>query len=485
MLGTRSTVTAGFIVAALIVWFLLFQQALASAVYIWSISEIFNHCFLILPVSFYLIYRKKRQLLATKIEPNYFILLALVPLLLLQVFGTVGDIKVFTHIAAFATIPLLITCFIGLRAAKVIAFPLIFMLMAIPVGEELIPYLQSLTADLSVFLLSLTSIPVFRSGLYIDIPAGKFLVAEACSGISFLISSVAFGSLYAHLNFVTLRSKFYFILLATIVPIIANAIRVFGIISIAHLTDMEYAAGADHLIYGWFFYLLVLAMVFAIGEFFSKNVKFPELEYTPFPNKLKFSHASVPALTSGILLLALVWQSAVQPPLPSANSANRFAESKRLNYYGIRYESANQFKQRVINDLPDLELFQFRFNASGNHGELVSNKNQFFDKKNWTLIARHKTNTSSQLQNLSTELETMELTSVSGQQVALVHWFEISGLITDSRIKAKLFETYLKMTGQYQGANVFIAITPIEDEFDNQLWMTQLDTALTKLNSNG
>ena len=46
--------------------------------------------------------------------------------LTLYTFGLVGDIRLFMHIAAFSSLPLLIWFVIGNQAAKIIVFPLKF-----------------------------------------------------------------------------------------------------------------------------------------------------------------------------------------------------------------------------------------------------------------------------------------------------------------------------------------------------------------------
>ncbi|MEI8648950.1 exosortase [Paraglaciecola sp. Hal342] len=145
-------------------------------------------------------------------------------------------------------------------------FPLFFIVFCIPVGEELIPTLQAITADMSVMMLQWVNVPIYRSGLYIEIPEGRFLVAEACSGISFFIASIVIGSLYAYMNMQSRIRRVSFVCISILFPIIANAIRVFGIILTGHLTNMEHAVGADHLIYGWVFFSLVIVCLIGLGE---------------------------------------------------------------------------------------------------------------------------------------------------------------------------------------------------------------------------
>ena len=160
-----------------------FFQAIYSAANVWYISEIFTHCFFVIPGSIYLTWRLKPKILQTPPKSNYWVLLPIAGVLFVGIIGFAGDIRIFTHFSAFATLPLMVWFLLGTQIAFRLWFPLLFVMFAIPVGEELIPHLQELAADLALPILHLTGIPVFRDGLYIEIPNGTFVVAEACSGL--------------------------------------------------------------------------------------------------------------------------------------------------------------------------------------------------------------------------------------------------------------------------------------------------------------
>ncbi|MFB1033870.1 MAG: exosortase A, partial [Sinobacterium sp.] len=245
---------------------LVFWRGISTAVDIWIISDIFNHCLFVLPGVLYLVYLKRAELDRLDVKPNYLVLILCLGSLTLYAIGLAGDVQLFMHVATFTFLPFSIWAFIGNQQAYKILFPLVFILFCIPIGEEFIPALQEVTADLSMIMLNWSGIPVYRSGLYIEIPQGQFLVAEACSGISFFIASVVIGSLYAYLNMQSAKRRIIFMCITIIFPIIANAIRVFGIIMTGYLSDMEYAVGADHLIYGWVFFSLVIVCLLGIGE---------------------------------------------------------------------------------------------------------------------------------------------------------------------------------------------------------------------------
>ena len=89
---------------------------------------------------------------------------------------------------------------LGWQAAKTIAFPLIFLLFAVPFGEFTQPKLMEWTAKFTVVGLRLTGVPVYSEGQHIIIPSGTWSVVEACSGVRYLIASVTVGTVFAYLR---------------------------------------------------------------------------------------------------------------------------------------------------------------------------------------------------------------------------------------------------------------------------------------------
>ena len=108
-------------------------------------------------------------------------------------------------------------------------------------------------------------IPVYVDGLYITLSSGVFEVAKACSGISYLIASTAMGSFFAFIVYKDIKKRFLFIIFAISLPIIANGLRAWIIILLAHYSDMAIATGVDHLIYGWMFFGLIIFIMFQVG----------------------------------------------------------------------------------------------------------------------------------------------------------------------------------------------------------------------------
>ncbi|HZG46649.1 MAG TPA: EpsI family protein, partial [Allosphingosinicella sp.] len=179
---------------------------------------------------------------------------------------------------------------------------------------ELVPPLQTVTAEMSMLLLALSGIPASLDGVFITTPTGYFEVAEACSGVQFLIAMAAYGVLVANLCFRSWTRRLLFVAAALLIPILANGVRAWGTMFIAHHTDIEFAAGFDHVVYGWVFFALVMAIVMAVGwRFFDRRATDPWFD----PATLQAPHrgrSMIWPLAGASLLLAavpLAWSAGI------------------------------------------------------------------------------------------------------------------------------------------------------------------------------
>ncbi len=444
----------------LVLWGLGFYQGITTAVNVWYSSEIYNHCFLVIPVVCYLLYQNKDQLIEQPIRPNYWLMIPITGLLAIQLFAQIGDIKLLMHMASFIALPLMIWILLGNKATRVIAFPLFFMVFAIPVGDQLIPYLQELTTDLAVPLLELTQVPIYRNGLYLEIPEGQFLVAEACSGVSFLITSIAFGFIYSYVSFSSLKKRCYFILLAVIVPIIANALRVYGIILTGHLTDMQHAVGADHLIYGGIFYCIILFILILIGERYRDTaLTTTSSKKSDLPANSHHQQKQIAIVFVGLITVIGLQQFWLYYIDTSPIKKQYWPVDKMLTR--LNFEAQNRphllpqlnnstqvvtgqlsSKQPIGSDnKPKLVDFYGAYFDEVS-GELIASEHRMYDDKYWTLLNSNKVQIAGEHYNKLT------LTTQQGQHRIVYYWYLINGKAFVSQTKAKLYQTYLKVSNE-------------------------------------
>ena len=212
-------------------------------------------------------------------QPCWLALLALAGCGFGWLLAELADVQVVRQYMFVAMIPLTVVVVLGWRIAWSMAFPLFFLVLAVPFGDVFLAPLINFTADFTVAAVQFTGIPVLREGTTFTIPSGNWSVVEACSGLRYLISSFTLGCLYAYLTYKSPKRRLVFILFSIITPIIANGLRAYMIVMIVHFSGMTLAVGFDHLIYGWVFFGLVMFLMFWVGSFWRES--FDDTNDTP------------------------------------------------------------------------------------------------------------------------------------------------------------------------------------------------------------
>lgn len=258
----RHGVALGVTALALI---LLFGADSADLARLWWTSTTFGHCLFIGPVIGWLVWLRRREL--AQVTPCGW-----APGLALAAMGATGwlmgaaaEVAIARHFGLLLMLQGAVVTILGPQVARALLFPLCYAVFLVPFGEGLEGPLQQVTVAQIMPLLHLAGVPAQVDGVLITITGGYFEVAEACSGAKFVIAMLAYGVLVANVCFVSWGRRAVFMVMALVVPVIANGLRAFGTIYAAYLTSVEAATGYDHIVYGWVFFALVMAAVLAIG----------------------------------------------------------------------------------------------------------------------------------------------------------------------------------------------------------------------------
>lgn len=422
-------------------WALVYHSAVVSMVRVWSESKTYEHGMLIVPIVLWLVWRKRTALrlapLTVSLAP---IVLMIVPATLWML-GQAAEIALFEHLALVVSLQLVIWFALGSAKASTIAFPIFYLLFCVPFGDSFIPALQLITADLSVFFVQLSGIPIYREGLFLSIPNGMFEVAEACSGIRFLISSVALGFLFAYLNFTKAWKRVIFVSFCFIFPIIANGIRAYGIVMIGHFSNMTHAVGADHLVYGWFFFFIVILSIFFVAtKFADPDAPNPIDWKLAKPKPFVAAQANLLTLVlAAMLSLQWLWlqKLALQPSSPIAPIAlsSEFIQ-KTQSEWGVRFPNAEQSVLAVMPN-SDNQIYiastMVRFGGS----DFISHSNKLYDIDAWTLVSQ-----GSRREQNGNEVGIVNIVNSKGDNRQLAYWYCIDEYCSKNHSKIKLMESF-------------------------------------------
>lgn len=452
-----------------------YWPTLGAMFQIWWRSDTYTHGMLVPFISAWLIWRKREQLAA--VSPRS-MLWPVIPLALAVFAWLLGELTAVNALTQFALIFIVVASAIALlgnAASKVIAFPLLFLFFALPVGDFLMPRLMEWTADFTVIALRSSGVPVYREGQNFIIPSGSWSVVEACSGIRYLIASLTVGTLYAYLTYHSLKRRLIFVAISIIVPIVANWLRAYLIVMLGHLSGNKLAMGVDHLIYGWVFFGVVIAIMFAIG------MRWAEAEVRPGAANPQLAHAvtNQPRHYSWLsaLLLAVVVSSG-----PLADQLIRTANNTAAPHLALPQAAGSWQSLALFTDLkpefanPSAEAHQAF--QSGDHmvGLYTAYyRNQNFDRKLVT-STNVVVSTANKAWRIATSARQKQPAMVSAPDVSryeLIHqpglgderyiawqWYWINGHLTASAIEAKWLTAWSLLSGQGDDSAAIIIYAP-------------------------
>jgi exosortase D (VPLPA-CTERM-specific) len=155
---------------------------------------------------------------------------------------------------------------LGTRAMRRAWLPLVFLLTAVPlpglVFVAVSTELQLVSSQLGAAMLQLMGIPVYLSGNIIDLGVYKLQVAEACSGLRYLLPLATFAFLCAWLMRAPLWMRGVVLLSAVPLTIVLNSVRIALTGVIVQHGGVRMAEGFMHMFEGWVVFLVALALLF-------------------------------------------------------------------------------------------------------------------------------------------------------------------------------------------------------------------------------
>ncbi len=439
---------------------------------IWQRSDTFAHGYLIAPISAWLIWRSRQDLAALSLRPDFRMLLLLAATGFGWLLGQLAGVDVVQQYCLVLMIPLLVWTLVGGQIVRALAFPLFFLLFAVPFGEFMEPKLMEHTADFTVFALRLTGVPVYREGQLLMLPTGNWSVVEACSGLRYLIASLTLSFLYAYLTYRSYSRRAIFIVASVVVPVVANWLRAYMIVMIGHLSGMKYAVGVDHLIYGWLFFGLVMLLLFWVGSFWREDIEQPGSPARTGPAgsagmtslRMIVAAAAAAAMTAALWPLAATRIEAsgnvAAPALqaPSSVAGWQSVDGKLVTWNPLFQNSRAQFTQTYAKGAATVGLYVGYYRNQGQGAKLITSQNSLIGSNNieWRSLGEgHRSLT------LNNEKLTLIEADLRGQSDNLVvwYWYWVDGEYTVNRYWGKLLQAKSTLFGRGDDGAVIIIYT--------------------------
>jgi len=484
-----------FLCVGLLSVFILYYPVWESMVKIWIRSETYAHGFIIFPISIWLIWKNKHILQFS--IPKYSPLGAVSILVIgfVWLLASITDIQVVQQLCAIALLLSVIVGVLGLSVFYKIAFPLLFLFAAVPMGEALIPHLIDFTANFTVYAVKLTGIPIYREGNNFELPSGSWSVVEACSGSRYLIASVTLGLLYSYLSYTSYVKRSMFIIVSIIVPIIANGLRAFLIVMIGHFSGMTLAVGVDHLVYGWLFFGIVIGLMFFIGSFW-RDAEEEKSSETELNQKNDNSNIKKQYVHFGILMVALLswpivnWQFN-NVEMQTNNIHLQIAESKnwklaknQLTEWRPVYVGADATEFVTLEENQNRVAVYLAYYAYQRQGaELINSQNVLVTEKDeiWKQIYNGASPLTLNNENITVKFNIIQSGSTK-LQVYTLNW--IGGKLTANDYLAKLFEAKNRLIGGERSSAAIVFVTNVKTKEESteiiQSFMSEIGPGILK-----
>lgn len=329
---------------ASIAMLVLFASDWAAMADQWWNTATYNHALLIPLILIWLVWQRRTELVKLQPQAWWPGLFLFGGAGLIWVLGAFSGLDLARQAGVVAMCAALVPLLAGPQVLAGLLFPLFYMIFLIPMGQELVPFLQLITAHITIALVHLSGIEAVIDGVFINTPAGLFEVAEACSGVMFLIAMLAFGAMMANVCFISNLRRAALMTACVVVPILANGVRAWGTIYAAQVFGIEAAAGFDHIVYGWFFFAFVLVVVISCAwRFFDREVDDPIIDgnaimANPFLGRLSRMRIGNGTAIAGFLVIVLTVQgwawaaNRVSASLPQEISLPQVAGWTRVAY---------------------------------------------------------------------------------------------------------------------------------------------------------
>lgn len=233
---------------------------------VWSTDEQ-GHGPIIFAVSVWLFYSRRHELAALPAQTHgvwggALLAFSLVCYALGRSQGFLG-LEVVSQIGVLCALMLL---FLGVRALRLMWFPLFFMVFMTPFPEALVAFvtapLKSGVSMVAAEALFAIGYPVSRVGVILNVGQYQLLVADACAGLNSMFTLEALGLLYMNLmRYTSVARNVSLALLVIPIAFAANVARVMILVLVTYHFGDAAGQGFVHSFAGMVLFLVGLALV--------------------------------------------------------------------------------------------------------------------------------------------------------------------------------------------------------------------------------
>ena len=226
----------------------------------WTQEDEYGYGFLILAVVPVLLWGRWHLIESEKARTRWPGLVILVAAQLCAVLAVLGESYFLEQIALIVSLLGIGLAVFGTPAYRLFLPLTLMLLLTVPLPYTLQAMLtirlQLLSTDIGVAIIQLFGIPVYVEGNIIDLGTYKLQVAEACSGLRYLLPLTGISFLVAYLYKAAFWKKLFVVISAAPITIIINSFRIAVTAVLVNNYGTRMAEGFLHEFEGWIVFLL-------------------------------------------------------------------------------------------------------------------------------------------------------------------------------------------------------------------------------------
>ncbi|BFM10394.1 hypothetical protein R50072_05470 [Simiduia litorea] len=421
---------------------ILFNPSFSSLFHKWTQwSEGLSHGFLLIGIFVYLVYAELPFVYqrCAKLHTAS-IGLGLAFFSLCWALFALIDFNLLAELSLLALLFFAIAYIYGPNTAWSQRFLLAIPIFAITLWDQLNGGLVNLSGLVVGELVRMFGIPAVIDGNSIFIPYGHIVIADGCSGLRYFIIALAMGYLISYLNGYREKQLVPVLLIAALLALVTNWIRIFILILVGFYTEMQSSLMNDHDLFGW--------LLFA-------GICLPALYFAPVRKRQAAALEANGQPTSIRILMALLLLSA--GPLmyliaPSPSSETSIAVNLPISFKPASDNSDELWSQNLAQEVPSewnqyftraqaqLTITSYRRAKKGE--KLVPYIGSLYPSSSWSKAPID--NSHFRLADATAELQH----KTSGKKVLQIQWFQVGDFHSASSRVTKLLQVPALLAGK-------------------------------------
>jgi len=479
----RLAVLCGVIGAVLLLYLPATQSI--GALWVDGPRRNYTHGYLVLAISLWLMWQSRVELGQRDAQPmptawRAMLLLVMLGTVVLWQFAYRAGIQIGMEVLLLPLVWMSVLMLLGQRAARAMFLPVAYLGFAMTFWDFLNPLAQSSTTQAVSLMLKIAGVPAHIVGNVVDIPSGSFEIQGGCSGLHFIIVGLAVAVLIGELRGDGWRMRLRWVLIAGVMAVLVNWVRVFSVILSGHLTHMQhYLVTKSHYGFGWVLFALGLAVLFWIER---RTPLRPQPVLADTSARVDTSMAAQRGLAIWILATAVVLalpvaqnfviqSRLVEPnahgtPVPVAHGDWTVAEATASDWHPVQQHADQEARALYTRGTGNIELYRATYREQlqgkelGGYANHIQGDSQVIEESNFVVAGNSVT--------------TM-LIEREGRRSVLWITYRADGRGFSSATRAQLWYSWLTLRSARSPESEVLAIRAVCDAADCSVANTLLE----------